>query len=104
MIDIRGQTHPIYRLENRYQPPKFRGTIDPVVAIEWLEAVKEAMTMFTIIDQEKVKYATNLLKGDAKAWWRLICTTRTVKGMSCVDFRQKFDEEYMSADSMRSWT
>lgn len=57
------------------------------MAIEWLEAVKEAMTMFTIIDQEKVKYATNLLKGDAKAWWRLICTTRTIKGMSCVDFR-----------------
>lgn len=104
ITEVRGQMHPIYRLVSRYQPPEFRGTIDPLVALKWLEVMEEAMTMFTMSDQEKVKYATYLLKGDVKAWWRLMGTTRSMKGMSWIDFKQMFNEEYKLIDVMRSRT
>lgn len=59
--------HPIYRLENRHQLSDFKGTINPIMVFKWLKVVKEAMAMFTMFDQEKVKYVAYLLKRDAKA-------------------------------------
>lgn len=53
--------HPIYGLVSKYQPLEFKGAIYPTMTLKWLEAIKEVMTMFTLIDQEKIMYATYLL-------------------------------------------
>lgn len=74
--------------------PEFSGTVDSVEAFEWLDAMEEAIAMFTMTNWEKVRYVTSLLRGDAKAWWRLVCTTCLVEGMAWTDFIQAFNEEY----------
>lgn len=44
----------IYGLADKYQPPKFKGTINLVVALKWLEAI----TIFTISDHENIVLLT----------------------------------------------
>lgn len=64
MTNVRGQTYPIYWLKGKYESSDFRGTTNPIITLKCLEA----MTMFTMINQEKVKYTTCLLKKDVKVW------------------------------------
>lgn len=87
MTDVKGQMHPIYRPIGRHHLPEFKGTTDPVVALEWLEAMEKVIAMSIMSNQEKVKYVAYLLKGDAKVWSRLMGTTCFVESMSWVDFK-----------------
>lgn len=64
--------HLIYRLAGQHQSLEYKGTIDSIEALKWLDAIEEVMFIFTMIDIKKIKYATYLLRGDAKLWWRLL--------------------------------
>ena len=62
---VRDRSRPIYGLLNQRPPPEFSGTTDPIEADEWLRSVDTTMRLLQMTDQEKVEYASYLLKGDA---------------------------------------
>ena len=47
-------------------PPVFKGTIDPVVAKEWVSMIKKIFEFVQIEDEEKVKCAAYMLRKDAR--------------------------------------
>jgi hypothetical protein len=49
---------------------QFVGTGAPIEAIDWLSAITEMLDAFRIPKIEWVRYATQLLKGEAFVWWR----------------------------------
>jgi hypothetical protein len=49
---------------------QFAGTGAPIEAVDWLSAATEKLDAFRISHSEWVRYATQLLKGDALVWWR----------------------------------
>lgn len=58
----------IYGLASRHHSLEFKGIVNLVMTLEWLEAMKEVMAMLIMTNQEKVKYVAYLLRWDAKAW------------------------------------
>jgi hypothetical protein len=49
---------------------QFAGTGAPIEAVDWLSAATEKLDAFRISHSEWVRYATQLLKGEALVWWR----------------------------------
>ncbi|XP_031273899.1 uncharacterized protein LOC116132386 [Pistacia vera] len=95
-----GQVEPIYNLSQKHQPPEFSGSNDPAVTEEWLETVERAMALFPMSDQEKVRYASYLLRGDARVWWKLMEHTYVTSNLSWNEFKRLFEAEYRSADML----
>ena len=89
---------PIHGLVSQYQPPEFRGTTDPTVADDWIRSVEGTMEIFPMTDQEKIRYASFLFKGDARVWWDLVRETEDISTMTWADFKRVFDAEYRTAD------
>jgi hypothetical protein len=49
---------------------QFAGTSAPIEATDWFSAATEKLDAFRIPQTEWVRYATQLLKGEALVWWR----------------------------------
>ncbi|KAG2611423.1 hypothetical protein PVAP13_4KG164705 [Panicum virgatum] len=49
---------------------KFAGTSAPIEAADWLSAVIDKMESFQVPTSDWVRYAHQLLKGEALVWWR----------------------------------
>ena len=47
----------------------FEGTIDRVVAEEWVSTIKKIFKLVQIKDEEKVKCVMYMLRKDARIWW-----------------------------------
>ena len=80
-------------LVSQCQPPEFQGTIDPIVVDAWIHIMEGMMEIFPMIDQEKIRYASFLFKGDARVWWDLIRETQDVSSMTSAEFKRVFDIE-----------
>ncbi|XP_031258857.1 uncharacterized protein LOC116116967 [Pistacia vera] len=94
------QVEPIYNLSQKHQPSEFSGSNDPGVSEEWLKTIEQAMGLFPMSDQEKVRYASYLLKGDARVWWKLMEHTYVTSALSWNEFKRLFEAEYRSADML----
>jgi hypothetical protein len=57
---------------------QFAGTGAPIEAADWLSATTEKLDAFRISQIEWVRYATQLLKGEALVWWRNVQSSRSV--------------------------
>lgn len=63
-----GQLHPIYSLVGKHQPLEFKVGLgsESVKVEEWLKAIKDAMGLFDMFDQDRIRYVNFLLKCDVK--------------------------------------
>jgi hypothetical protein len=57
---------------------QFASTGGPIEAADWLSAATEKLDAFRIPQTEWVRYATQLLKGEALVWWRNVLSSRSV--------------------------
>jgi hypothetical protein len=48
----------------------FDGSGTPVEAVDWLTYMEDKMNVFEIVYGDRVRFGTQLLKGEAQIWWR----------------------------------
>jgi hypothetical protein len=57
---------------------EFDGIGAPIEVADWLSTTTEKLDAFKISQTEWVRYATQLLKGEALVWWRNVQSSRSV--------------------------
>jgi hypothetical protein len=57
---------------------QFTGTGAPIEAADWLSVATKKLDAFRIPQTEWVRYATQLMKGEALVWWRNVQSSRSV--------------------------
>ena len=78
------------------KPPVFEGTVDPVVAKEWVSMIEKIFVFLQIEDEEKVKCVVYMLRKDARIWWEVVMKSRDVTTMSWAEFLREFNSKYYS--------
>jgi hypothetical protein len=48
----------------------FDGSGTPVEVVDWLTYMEDKMNVFEIVYGDRVRFGTQLLKGEAQIWWR----------------------------------
>ena len=69
---VQGQAQVVTYLEFlNYKPAHFRGTTKYTEAEEWLRSIETTFYMIhkPIPEEDKVRFATAMLKDDARIWW-----------------------------------
>ena len=50
-------------------PPTFKGRYDPDGAQEWLKAIEKIFRVMNCTEEQKVRFGTHMLAGEADDWW-----------------------------------
>ena len=53
----------------RNNPPTFKGRYDPDGAQEWLKAIEKIFRVMNCTEEQKVRFGTHMLAGEADDWW-----------------------------------
>jgi hypothetical protein len=56
----------------------FDGCGSLVDATDWLNYVEDKMDVFEVVSGDRVRYGTQLLKGEAQIWWRGVHSSHAV--------------------------
>ena len=73
------------------KPPEFKGSADPVEANAWLKEMEKAFELVGAGTEQKTKFASYFLKGEANYWWE---STRTLEGGEFITW-EKFTELFL---------
>lgn len=65
----------------RMNPPEFHGGLDPVKAHEWLTSIERTFQIVHCSEEDKVVFASHMLKGPAIRWWESASTLMTNQGV-----------------------
>ncbi|GJX63117.1 zinc finger, CCHC-type, retrotransposon gag domain protein [Tanacetum coccineum] len=57
-------------------PAEFHGDSDPVIVTNWLKEIEDIFEISECSTRQRVKYASHLLKGEARHWWDMIKIAR----------------------------
>ena len=79
----------------------FEGSIDPLVAEEWLELITSTLNFMGVEGNDRVACASHMLRGNARIWWGVVSQTRDIRMMSWEDFKEVFSEKYFT-DAVRA--
>jgi hypothetical protein len=58
----------------------FDGSGSPVDAADWLTYVEDKLDVFEVVSGDRVRYGTQLLKGEAQMWWRGVQSSHSASG------------------------
>ena len=53
----------------KLNPSEFVGTIDPLVAEEWMKKLDAIFEVIEVTDEQKLTLATFMLRGEERNWW-----------------------------------
>ncbi len=56
----------------KYGATEFKGTVDPLRAVQWLERMERVFKKLHYTEELKFEYIVSLLQGDAYEWWKTI--------------------------------
>ncbi|KAJ9547266.1 hypothetical protein OSB04_019809 [Centaurea solstitialis] len=79
------------------KPPLYKGERDPVLALRWIEEMEMAFETCRCADEDKVVYASSMLKADALSWWNLETGgkgSEMVRKMTWDGFVKKFTQQF----------
>lgn len=79
------------------KPTEFHGDIDPVIVTNWLKEIEDIFDISECSHRQRVKYASHLLKGEARNWWNMIKIARgneVVSTMTWEGFEELVMENY----------
>ena len=74
----------------------FEGTVDLVVAEEWISMIEEIFEFVQIKDIDKVKCVVFMLRKDARIWWDVVKKTQDTVTMTWAEFLIEFNSKYYS--------
>jgi hypothetical protein len=73
----------------------FDGSGSPVDVADWLTYVEDKMDVFEMISGDRVRYGTQLLKGEAQIWWRGVQSSYSSSGpLSWYIFVTQFERRF----------
>jgi hypothetical protein len=73
----------------------FDGSGTPVEAADWLTYVEDKMNVFEIVYGDRVRFSTQLLKGEAQIWWRGVQAAHSSPGLLSWDvFIRQFERSF----------
>ena len=72
-----------------------RGTVDPVMAKEWISMIEKIFEFVQIEDEEKV-CVVYMLRNDAIIWWDVVKKTRDTVTMTWAEFLIELNSKYYS--------
>ncbi|GKC99476.1 zinc finger, CCHC-type, retrotransposon gag domain protein, partial [Tanacetum coccineum] len=67
-----------YKSFLNYKPGEFHGDSDPVIVTNWLREIEDIFEISECSPRQRVKYASHLLKGEAR-YWKLGHTSKECK-------------------------
>ncbi|KAL8155372.1 hypothetical protein AgCh_000671 [Apium graveolens] len=73
------------------KPPEFKGSADPVEANAWLKEMEKPFELVGAGTEQKTKFASYFLKGEANYWWE---STRALEGGVFITW-ERFTELFM---------
>ena len=76
------------------KPSEFNGESDPVIVTNWLKEIEDIFEISECSPGQRVKYASHLLKGEARHWWNMIKIARGNEVVSAMTWEQ-FEELVM---------
>ncbi|XP_027927647.1 uncharacterized protein LOC114184538 [Vigna unguiculata] len=84
----------------KHHPPKFEGKFNPEGAQRWITEIKKIFNAMGCHKEHKVTYATYMLTGEAKNWWKVVNQTLPHEGgiVPWEDFKASFLENYFPKD------
>ncbi|XP_075492387.1 uncharacterized protein LOC142530437 [Primulina tabacum] len=80
------------------KPPEFEGSIDPLVALEWVKAVKAIYDYLQFDDKDQVSCAIFLLTKTARIWWDATKVSVNVSALKWQEFKDLFYDKYFPRD------
>ena len=76
-------------------PPEFHGKPDPLKAEAWLKQITKIFDVLRCADDQKVPFATFMLRGEADHWWEAVKRTHVAAlEMTWTEFEELFNEKY----------
>ena len=90
----------LYEKFRRMRAPEFEGSSDPLVADEWLSGLQVIFDFMNLMDQEKVRCASFVLKKDARYWWETVTMRRNVNTMTWGEFVAEFNAKFFNMRAM----
>ncbi|KAG6478156.1 uncharacterized protein LOC122019017 [Zingiber officinale] len=79
-------------------PKDFSGTIDPMVAENWIKSIEVIFRFMALEDADMVRCATYLLKDDALLWWEGASLSVDLNTLSWEGFKEVFYSKYFTED------
>ena len=96
------EREPLYTRFGKLKPTEFAGSTDPLEAEEWLSSMETIFEFIRLTDQERVAYASFMLKKDARHWWVTVKMTRDVTVMTWAEFVREFNQKYYNLVILRA--
>ncbi|XP_073310922.1 uncharacterized protein [Primulina huaijiensis] len=84
----------------RMNPPEFVGSVDPLVAMEWVKAIEAIFDYLHFEDNDRGSCAVFLLTKTARIWWEATKVTVNVQTLQWNEFKELFYDKYFSTDVM----
>lgn len=77
----------------------FDGSGTPVEAADWLSYVEDKMEVFDVLAPDRIRYGTQLLKGEAQIWWKGVQSAHTAAHgpLSWPEFVRQFERRFYPA-------
>ncbi|XP_063947599.1 uncharacterized protein LOC135152058 [Daucus carota subsp. sativus] len=83
-----------YKTFKDADPPIFKGDLDPHVANTWIKEMEKVIEISECLDEQKVKFATHSLRGEAVFWWDTVKQTEDCSTMTWTRFKELFFDKY----------
>ena len=78
------------------RPPVFQGEIDFKVADKWVARMEKIFKYLQCTDEQRIRYATFMLEGEAEAWWETEQRTLSAESqLSWAEFLERFYRHYV---------
>ena len=86
MMMVRHQASPVaetvYERFRRQHPLTFDGSMDPVIAEDWVDKLQRIFDFMRLSDEERVACAVHQLEKNARYWWNLVVQTENMATLS----------------------
>ncbi|KAI3692422.1 hypothetical protein L6452_32237 [Arctium lappa] len=77
--------------------PEFSGTTDPLACMKWIQDVEMAFESSECTNSQRVKFGSQLLRGDALSWWNITRRDITLEVLAQITwpiFKKKLMQKY----------
>ncbi|XP_047313623.1 uncharacterized protein LOC124917180 [Impatiens glandulifera] len=91
-----GGQAPAYKQFMTFKPAEFKGSSDPIVSEEWVQAMETIFELMQISEVERVRCTTFMLRDDARIWWQGAKAALDLNNISWEEFKEVFYGKYFT--------